>query len=291
MSPTENVASRTALFSVIGNLLLAGIKLVTGIFGNSFALVADAIESLTDTFTSLLVYLGLRYAMRPADENHPYGHGKAEPLITFLVVVFLIISAGVIIWQSIVNIQNPHETPKLYTLWILAGIIIIKEVAYRYVKKKGEQTSSTALKADAWHHRSDAITSMAAFAGILVAVIMGPGYEAADDWAALAAAGIIIYNAYLMFRPALSEVMDEHVYEEEVEDVRNAALEVPGIIATEKCFIRKHGMRYVIDLHAVVDGNLTVSEGHDIAHALKSHLMSKYPQIHDVLIHIEPDDL
>ncbi len=291
MSPTENVASRTALLSVVGNLVLAGIKLVTGILGNSFALVADAIESITDTFTSLLVYLGLRYAMRPADENHPYGHGKAEPLITFLVVVFLLISAGVIIWQSIVNIQEPHETPEPYTLWILAGIILIKEIAYRYVRKKGEETSSTALKADAWHHRSDAITSVAAFAGILIAIIMGPGYESADDWAALAAAGIIIYNAYLIFRPALSEVMDEHVYEAEVEDVRKASLEVSGVLGTEKCFIRKLGMRYVIDLHAIVDGNLTVSEGHDIAHALKNHLMKKYPQIHDVLIHIEPGKL
>lgn len=291
MSDSIKTATQTSVISVIGNLVLAVVKLITGVLGNSFALIADAIESLTDTLTSFLVYLGLKYASRPADDNHPYGHGKAEPLITFLVVVFLIISAGVIIWQSVVHIRTPHPVPEPYTLIVLAVIIVVKELGYRFVKKRGEQTHSTALKADAWHHRSDAITSLAAFIGITIALLLGGEYAAADDWAALVAAGIILYNAYLIFRPALSEVMDEHVYQEEVEEVRAASMEVEGVVATEKCFIRKHGMRYLIDLHAVVDGNISVKEGHDIAHALKDHLKSRFPQIHDVLIHIEPSEL
>jgi len=284
----SNRAIKTVYFSLFSNALLAAIKGVSGIVGNSYALIADAIESTTDIFASLLVLLGLRYARRPADENHPYGHGRIEPLVTFLVVAFLVVSAVVIIHESIVNIQTPHEPPALWTLWVLGAIIAWKEISYRVVMKKGEETHSSSLKADAWHHRSDAITSVTAFIGISVALIMGDGYESADDWAALLASGFILYNSYLIFRPALGEIMDEHMYDGLTQKVRIKALEVPGIKGTEKCYIRKAGLAYHIDLHALVDGSITVSHGHDMAHRLEDKLRNELPNIGHVIIHIEP---
>ena len=290
MRPEYKEAMKASYFSIAGNAVLAIAKAVTGIFGNSYALIADAIESTTDVFSSFLVLLGLRYANKPADENHPYGHGKAEPLITFMVVGFLIVSATIIAYESIENIQTPHEIPEPYTLIVLAVIIVIKEFSYRFVSKKSDETDSSALKADAWHHRSDAITSLMAFIGISVALFMGKGYENADDWAALFASGFILFNAYLILRPALGEVMDEHRYDDIENQIREIAHNNNGVIETEKCFVRKTGMTYHIDLHIAVAAEITVKEGHDIAHRVKDEVLEQLPQVADVLIHVEPDD-
>mgnify|MGYP005751429857 CR=1 FL=1 len=286
--PTPQLAIRTVIFSLLGNVALAVIKFLAGIFGNSYALIADAIESTVDIFSSLLVLLGMRYANRPADENHPYGHGKIEPLVTFLVVGFLIFSAITIARQAIENIQTPHELPESWTLLVLGAIIIWKEVSYQVVLRRSKKLKSSALKAEAWHHRSDAITSVAAFVGISIALFGGPGFEVADDYAALIACGFILYNCYGIFRPALGEVMDENNHEELIAEIREVSLTVPGVKGTEKCFIRKAGMKYHVDLHATVDGRQTVREGHDIAHLLKDTLRREIPQIGHVLIHIEP---
>ena len=287
----EQKAIRTTWYSMGSNALLAIIKWVTGYFGNSYALIADAIESTTDFFSSFLVLFGLKYASRPADKNHPYGHGKAEPLVTFLVVGFLITSALIIAHESIKNIQAPDGPPKPFTLIILAAIIIWKEISYQLVIRKSKETKSTLLKADAWHHRSDAITSITAFIGISIALIMGKGYEAADDWAALFASAFILYNCYLIFRPALGEIMDEHHYDDLIDQIRALSITVPGVVATEKCQVRKVGMRYFIDLHIIVDGDISVREGHDIAHALKDKLMHELPELANILIHVEPKEV
>lgn len=286
----EQTAVKATYFSIIGNTALALIKGLTGYFGNSYALIADAIESTTDIFSSLLVLFGIKYSNRPADKNHPYGHGRAEPLITFLVVGFLITSATIIAYESIININTPHDLPKPYTLIVLGAIIIWKEISYRLVYKKGVQTNSSALKADAWHHRSDAITSLAAFIGISIALFFGKGYESADDWAALFASFFILYNSYLIFRPALGEIMDEHFYDDLIEEIRNISISVDGVIDTEKCFIRKSGMKYHVDLHAIVNARLTVKEGHEIAHRLKDTLKERIPELGHILIHIEPNE-
>ncbi|CAM4130874.1 cation diffusion facilitator family transporter [Flavobacterium antarcticum] len=286
---TEKAIHATYL-SIIGNFMLAVAKGITGVFGNSYALVADAIESLTDVFSSALVLFGIKYSTRPADSNHPYGHGRAESLVTFIVVGFLLISATVIAYQSILNIQTPHEIPEKYTLLVLAVIIIIKEIFYRIISKRGKETNSSSLKADAWHHRSDAITSLMAFIGISIAIFMGPGYETADDWAALIASLFIVYNAYLIFRPALGEILDEHVYDDLVEQIRIISERVDGVQGTEKCFVRKTGMTYLVDLHLLVNGNLSVTQGHEISHATKDRLMEQLPELANVLIHIEPID-
>ncbi len=286
----EQTAIRTTYFSIIGNTVLALIKGLAGVFGNSYALIADAIESTTDIFASLLVLLGFKYAKRPADENHPYGHGKIEPLITFAVVAFLVVSATIIAYTSIQNIQTPHETPESWTLIILGLIIIWKEISFQIVIKKSKQTNSSSLKADAWHHRSDAITSVMAFIGISIAIIFGKGYENADDWAALFASAFILFNSYLILRPALGEVMDEQLYDDLIIEIRSKSMEVKGVLGTEKCFIRKTGMKFNVDLHAIVKGEISVTAGHDISHKLKDYLRQEIPNLGHVLIHIEPKE-
>ena len=286
----EQTAISTTYKSIFSNAGLALMKWLVGIFGNSYAMIADAIESTADIFSSVLVLVGLKIANKPADDNHPYGHGRIEPLITFLVVAFLVTSATIIAYESIINIQTPHEGPKSFTLIFLGAIIIWKEISFRFVMKKSEETNSSSLKADAWHHRSDAITSVAAFIGISIAIFMGKGYESADDWAALFASGFILYNSYLIFRPALGEIMDEHVHDDLIDDIRRVSITVTGVHGTEKCFIRKAGMKYHVDLHAIVDGSITVREGHDIAHQLKDTLREQIPQLGHVLIHVEPEN-
>jgi cation diffusion facilitator family transporter len=288
MESNKKTAQKTAFLSLISNAGLAIAKGVTGVLGHSDAMIADAIESTADVFASLLVIFGLRYAAKPADENHPYGHGKAEALVTFAVVGFLLISATIIAVESIRNLQEPQEKPELFTLYVLGIIILIKELSYRYVKKKSIETNSSSLHADAWHHRSDAISSLMAFVGISIALIFGEGFEKADDWAALLASFFIVYNAFLIFRPALGEIMDEHLHDHVVAKIRELSVNVSGVLDTEKCLVRKTGMVYIVDLHVEVDGKLSVFEGHEISHRLKDYLMEQMPEISDVLIHIEP---
>lgn len=283
-------ATRVIWYGIVLNIILAVMKAVSGIFGHSEALIADAVESTGDVFASSLVLFGLSFAARPADENHPYGHGRAEPLFTFVVVAFLLISSTIIIYRSIINIITPHELPAMYTLWVLGITIVAKEVYFRISTRIAKQADSLLIKGDAWHHRSDALTSLAALVGILIALWLGKGYESADDYAALLACGVIIYNAYKLFRPALGEIMEEHVYHDLIMDIRAVAMKVPGVKGTEKCFVRKSGYVHFVDLHISVDSSITVKEGHAIAHLVQHEIMKTIPQIAQVLIHVEPDD-
>ena len=281
-------ARHTILLSLFGNIVLVFVKLITGFVGNSFALIADAIESAGDVFSSFIIYLGLKVSDKPSDKDHPFGHGKVEPIISFLVVFFLIVSAGFIAYQAISNIQSPQTMPSPYTLIVLAGVILYKELLYQFVNRKSKQTDSTSLKADAWHHRSDAITSLAAFIGIGLAVMLGEGYEQIDYWAALVASAIIVVNAYFVFRPALGELLDEQNHDVLIDEVRAVAEKVTGVIDTEKCFIRKFGMRYVVDIHVRVSATLTVAEGHTIGHNVQNIVRNNFPQIEHVFTHVEP---
>lgn len=286
----EKKAISSTYISILGNTGIALVKWITGYLGNSYGLIADAIESTGDIFSSFLTLFGIKYSSKPADENHPYGHGKVEPIITFVVVGFLITSATIIVYESIINIRTPHDLPSIYTLFVLGPIIIIKEIFYRFVKRRSEAIKSSLLKADAWHHRSDAITSLAVFIGISIALIMGKGYETADDWAALVAGIVIYYNSFKIFRPALGEIMDEHFYDDLIIEIRKTASTVNGIVATEKCYVRKSGLKYHVDLHAIVNAEITVRQGHEIAHRLADKLKYELPQIMDVLVHIEPHE-
>lgn len=279
---------RTTLIGIITSLVLAAIKIFTGIVGNSYALIADGIESLTDIFTSSVVLTGLYFASKPADEDHPYGHGKAEPFAGIAVSFGIFIAAMVIVVQSIYEIITPHHAPAPFTLIVLVIVIITKEALFRFVIKVGTTVNSVAVKSDAWHHRSDAITSAAAFIGISIALIGGEGYEAADDFAALFASVIIIINAYRIFKPALYELLDTAPPARTIQKVRDVAVKVENVMGIDKCFVRKMGFDYFVDIHVLVDANLPVFKGHEIAHKVKDELMNEYSNISDVLVHIEP---
>jgi len=273
------------------NLVLALVKISTGVLGNSYAMIADGIESTADIFSSLMVWSGLRLSSKPPDQSHPYGHGKAESLAGLMVAVFLIGAAILIAVQSIREILTPHHTPAWYTLLVLVLVIITKEVLYRRMFRIGQSLDSSALKSDAWHHRSDAITSAAAFLGISIALIGGPGYEAADDWAALLACSVILYNGFRLLRPALDEVMDAAAPSDVEKQIRSIATDIEGVVEIEKCRIRKSGLGFLMDVHVVVNGDLSVREGHKIGHVVKERLLGSLLPISDVIIHIEPDGL
>ena len=259
--------------------------------GHSYALVADATETAADVLSSGLLWMGLRIAMKPADKEHPYGHGKAEPLAAILISLFLVGAAAWIGWHAIHFIRTPHQMPRRFTLGILLVVMLIKEGMFRYVSKVGKEINSQAVKSDAYHHRSDAITSLAAFAGIAVALILGKGYESADDWAALIASCIIVVNTISLLRPALNEVMDAAPSNEIVMKVRALASENRDVKIVEKCYVRKMGFDYFVDIHIQVDGALSVTEGHAIAHAVKKQLLDSDLRIKDVLVHVEPAPL
>lgn len=279
---------KSTFIGILVSFFLATIKIFTGIVGNSYALIADGIESLTDIFTSSIVLTGLYFASKPADEDHPYGHGKAEPFAGIAVSFGIFIAAMVIVVQSVYEIITPHHAPAPFTLIVLIIVITTKEALFRFVIKVGTTVNSVAVKSDAWHHRSDAITSAAAFIGISIALLGGTGYESADDFAALFASVIIIINAYRIFKPALFELLDTAPPTYVVRKVRDVASQVENVMGIDKCFVRKMGFDYFVDIHVLVDANLPVHKGHEIAHIVKDQLMKEYSNISDVLVHIEP---
>lgn len=279
---------RTTLAGAALNVTLAIVKAIAGILGHSFALIADAVESLTDVIGSLVILGGLAYSLRPADKNHPYGHGKAEPIAAALVAGGMVGAAGAIAWGAWREISNPHFLPEAYTLWVLALVVLVKEGMSRFVLRQNEDVGSAAVKTDAWHHRSDAITSGLAFIGISIALIGGKGYEAADDWAALGAAVIILFNASLLVREALSELTDEEAAPPMRNGWEKVALAVEDVASVEKLHVRKMGTSYYIDMHIEVEGSLTVRRGHEIAHAVKDAIRAADPRVEDVLVHVEP---
>jgi cation diffusion facilitator family transporter len=280
--------ARLALVGIAVNFVLAVVKIVTGALGNCYALIADGIESTLDIFGSFVIWFGLKVAAEPPDTEHPYGHGKAEPLASVVVAIAVIAAAIGLAVQSIKEIVTPHHAPAPYTLLVLVVVIIIKELLFRKVVRTGHEIGSTAVKTDAWHHRSDAITSAGAFIGISIALIGGPGWEPADDWAALFTCGLIGFNGYRLLMPALHEIMDTAPSPEFEATVRAIASGVPGVADVEKCRIRKMGLDYYVDIHIGVNAELTVRAGHEIGHAVKDALRSVKPQIADVLVHIEP---
>lgn len=281
----------STLVGIIVSICLAIVKGVAGVIGNSYALVADAIESTADVFTSMIVLAGLKIASKPADSNHPYGHGKAEPIAGLVVASALFAAAIIIIVQSIHEIITPHHAPAPFTLIVLVAVVITKEFLFRFVIKVGEKIDSTSVRNDAWHHRSDAITSTAAFIGISIALIGGKGYEEADDYAALFASIIIIINAFLLFKPAFNEIMDSAPPPQILNQVKFWASKVDGVMGVDKCFVRKMGLEYFVDIHVIVDRNIMVHEGHLIGHNVKDELMKLNPKISDVLVHIEPTQI
>lgn len=282
-------SARLVLRGIALNAVLAAVKLAGGVFGHTYALIADAAESMLDILSSVLVWAGFRVAARPPDANHPYGHGKAEPLAALVVAVFVFAMAGFVGLQAVHEIRTPHHAPEWWTLLVLAAVVVTKVWFSRRMGSAGEEVGSTALGVEAMHHYSDAMTSGAAFFGIAVALWGGPGWETADDWAALFACVVIAFNGFNMSGKALGDIMDTAVSQKFENEVRELASAVPGVLALHKVRVRKSGLSHLVDIQVRVDGDITVREGHDIAHAVKDALIDSAPHaISDVTVHVEP---
>ena len=288
---------RATFLGIAVNIVLGCAKFAVGIFGHSHALIADATESFADIFNSLVVWRGLVVAAAPPDEEHPYGHSKAEPLAAAFGAVMLAAAAVWIAGRGIIDIYellNPqtfhyhHEPLRWFTLVVLVVVIVVKEGLFHFVVGEGEATDNSAVKTDAWHHRSDAITSAGAFIGIGIALIGGEKYSWADDAAAIFCAFIIGINGWILLRPALSELMDKAADREVIEKIRQTAAGTSGVERVEKCFARKAGHLYFVEMHIQVDPLMTVRHSHEIAHDVKDKIREAMPEVSDVLVHIEP---
>ena len=281
-------AIRTTQLGIFISIILIFVKGISGHLGQSYALIADATESGADVISSGLLWIALKYAQRPADKGHPYGHGKAEPVAAIIIGFFLLLAAGWIAYHSIGFINTPHELPKPYTLAVLVIVIATKELLFRYVFAVGKRINSQAVIADAFHHRSDAITSLAALIGISLALFAGRGYEAADDWAALFACIFILYNAFKIIRPAFEEIMDKAPSDELISAISKIASLHIEVKKVEKCHVRKMGLDYYVDMHIQVNGESNVFHAHQVAHQVKDKLLASDLHIKDALIHVEP---
>lgn len=291
MSSSARRGIQSAQVGLLVNTLLAMTKLVAGVLGNAYALIADAVESSADIFSSLIVWGGLRIASRQADDEYPFGYGKAEPLAGAVVAILLIGAAAGIVVQAVREIRTPHHAPAAFTLVVLVAVIIIKELLFRRVARIGAEVSSTAVKADAWHHRSDALTSLAAFIGISVALIGGPGWGAADGWAALAAAVVIVVNAIRLLRPAVQDLMDRSPGAEFLDRISAAALSTPTVRHIEKLKVRKVGFGYHVDLHVQAEPTMSLRDAHILSGCVKSAIREAVPEVAGVLIHMEPHEV
>ena len=281
---------RATLLGMVVNTFLAAGKLAAGVLGHSQALLADAVESLADVFSSIVVWRAMVVAEEPADKEHPYGHGKAEPLASAMVSTMLLLAAVGIVVSSVSRMlsREPREGPRAFTLIVLVAVVIIKEFLFRFVASEAHSVDSSAVHADAWHHRSDAITSLAAAIGITISLIGGENYRAADDVAAIVAAGIIAFNGWRLLRPSMNELMDAAPNQQIIDSIKKIAATVDGVERVEKCIVRKVGHLYFADMHVEVNPEMTVSRGHEIAHDVKDKVRENFPAVRDVLVHVEP---
>lgn len=287
---------RLILVGMAANFCLALVKIFAGVWGRSQALIADGIESSLDVLSSLMVWGALKVSARPPDQTHPYGHGKVESLAALLGSLALFVAGGLIAWQSGTSLWQAYfseggvpPVPEPYTLFVLLVVIVIKGFLSWRVEKKASALQSRAMETDAWHHRSDALTSAAAFLGISLSLLGGPAWATADAWAALFCCLVILINAVLMLRSAVGDVIDEQGAADLILRVVQTAEAVPGVLSTEKCRVRKSGLMRIADLHVRVDGEITVAAGHEIAHAVVEALRQGGFQLSDVTVHIEPE--
>lgn len=281
---------RASLRSVLVSVGLGAIKIIAGVLGNSYALIADGVESMLDVISGLVVAGSLKLAAHPPDEKHPFGYGKVEPAAALVIAIGLLAAAVGIAIQSVREIHKPHHAPASFTLVVLVLVVVTKEMMFRFLFRTGQSIDSSALRTDAWHHRSDSITSLAAFIGISIALTMGQGYESADDWAALFASGVIAFNGSRLLRLAWWEIIDVSLPESVIDDIREIARRVAGVAGIDMCRVRKSGLGLWVDIHVGVPGNMTVRDSHAIAHRVKDALLASNHNVMDAVVHIEPLD-
>jgi len=282
------VGIRASLGGVVVSVVLGAIKVIAGTLGNSYALIADGVESMLDVISGIVVAGSLKIAVQPPDQRYPFGYGKIEPAAALAIATALLATAVGIAIQSVREILTPHHAPASFTLAVLVLVVVTKEILFRFLLRKSELVDSSAMRTDAWHHRSDSLTSIAAFVGISVALIRGPGYEAADDWAALFAAAVIAFNGLRLLRASWREIMDVSPPKEIVDDIRSIAQRVEGVTGIDLCRVRKSGLGLWVDIHVEVPGDMSVRDGHTIAHRVKDALLASNHRVMDALVHIEP---
>jgi cation diffusion facilitator family transporter len=279
---------RASLTSMIISVALGAIKVISGVVGNSYALIADGVESMLDVISGAIVAGSLKVAAQPPDEKYPFGYGRVEPAAALLISIGLLATAVGIAIQSVREIRTPHHAPAPFTLVVLILVVVTKELLYRFLLRAGDSIDSNAVRTDAWHHRSDSLTSAAAFVGISIALAGGEGYEQADDWAALFAAGVIAFNGVKLLRKAWRDIVDASLPERVIEEIREVARRVDGVAGIDMCRVRKSGLGLWVDIHVEVHGDMTVREGHRIAHRVKDALLASGHSVMDVDVHIEP---
>lgn len=284
--------TRASIVSLVANMALSGIKVLVGIIGNSYALIADGIESLADCISSMVVWNGLRIGSKEPDADHPYGHGKAEAIATLIAGIGLLVSGILIAIQAVNEILSFHEPPDFFTVPALMSIIALKELLFRYLRRQASNHDSAALMAEAIHHRSDALTSLCVLVGISISVFAGSVFAFADDVAALLVTILIFRNGLVIMRPSIEELMDRPVGGERCSQIRQCILETPGVYAVETLWIRRSGRRFHVEVHLEVDPEITVREGHSVAHLVKNRIMQMPGvSIEHVHTHVEPADL
>lgn len=294
MSNVPNRAVRAAQAGAVINLALAVVKIAAGVVGHAYALVADGVESLADVASSLVVWSGIAVGGRPADEDHPYGHGKAEALAAVAVSLLFVAAAGVIGTQSIREIRTPHAFPATWTLAVLLVVVAVKALLHRHVVSVGADTGSVAVEADAMHHLSDAITSGAAFFGIGAALLgqylhLGANWAAADDWAALLASVVIARNGIIMSLAGVHDLMDRSPGDAVLIPLRAAAMSVPGVTDIEQLAARRVGTSYRVMVHVQADGGMRLADAHVLSGRVKGAMRAAVPAVSSVLVHMEPD--
>jgi cation diffusion facilitator family transporter len=279
---------RITLIGLIINLLLTAIKLILGTLGKSQAVIADAFHSLSDVITDITVIIGVKYWIPPADERHPYGHKKIETVVTLIIGILLGFVGFEIILNAIQTIPAAHQNK---TLWISAIAplisIVVKELLYHWTVSTGKKVKSTALLANAWHHRSDALSSIPAFLAVVIASFL-PQYSFVDHIGAVIVAIFIFKVTWDIIKPAYMILIDSGASQKEIDEIGRIALGVKGVQCVHKIRTRKISDNYFVDLHVQVDGSLNVVKGHDISEEVKLNLIQKGPNIIDVVIHLEP---
>ncbi|HEX5472712.1 MAG TPA: cation diffusion facilitator family transporter [Lacipirellulaceae bacterium] len=291
LDQSASTGIRASLTSVIVSMILGVVKIISGVLGHSYALIADGVESMLDVVSGAIVAGSLKLAAQPPDEKYPFGYGKVEPVAALAISTGLLATAVVIAIQSIRDLRAAQRhVPAAFTLIVLVVAVIVKEVLFRFLLRTSESIDSSAMRTDAWHHRSDSLTSAAAFSGISIALLGGTRYWPADDWAALFAAGVIAFNGVRLLRNSWREIMDVSLPDQVIDTIRKIARHVDGVAGIDMCRVRKSGLGLWVDIHVEVHGDMTVRDGHEIAHRVKDALLESDHNIMDAVVHIEPAD-